>query len=141
MWNGYPYLARELGANPVHLESRYEAYDGVGHPSADGSYGVTFCGFGVGKPVETPANTLDLLIRLKLSKPVVGYPQLLQLAWTKEVAYAGSVKNILIEFRSHGLSFMSALFVTMPTFYKTAMTNVNIKSASPNIDIPAEDVN
>ena len=73
----------------------------LGDPGADGGYQVAFRGVGVGKPVKTPTDSLDRLIRLKLPKSMVGYPQRLQLAWTKEVADASLVKDVLIEFDGH----------------------------------------
>ena len=67
MRNGDPDLVRELCADPRHLERRKEADDRVGNAGADRGYRVTFRGLGVGKSIETPADALDSLIRLKLS--------------------------------------------------------------------------
>ena len=96
MRNGDPDLVRELCADPMNLERREEADDGVGNAGADGGYRIAFRGLGAGKPVEAPTDALDSLIRLKLSQPVVGDPQRRQLAWTEKGADTGLVKDLFI---------------------------------------------
>ena len=46
--------------------------------------------------------------------------QRLKLDWTKEIADAGFVKGVLIEFDRHATSIMSAIRLMVPTFYKGA---------------------
>ena len=73
----------------------------MGYSSADGSYRVAFSRFGISKPVESTAHTLDSLLGLKLPKLVVGDTQLLELARTKEVANTGFAESFSIEIDCH----------------------------------------
>ena len=89
----------------------------MGYSSADGSYRVAFSRFGISKPVESTAHTLDSLLGLKLPKLVVGDTQLLELARTEEVANTGFAESVSVEINGHCL-IMSAFLIKMPTFYK-----------------------
>ena len=121
MRNGDPDLVRELCADSMYLERRKEADDCVGNAGADRGYRIAFRGFGSGKPVEAPTDALDNLIRLKLSKPVVGDSQRLQLTWTKEGADTDLVKNLFIEFSGQCTCLLSTLRLQVPAFYRIAV--------------------